>query len=117
VLLQMSRARADEEEYWHSSKFRAFTFDDEDDELSQVGAEPPPRPALWGRSPTLVCAQTVFFPQLKESKRAVNSLRDIVDDDDDDLEKVSWSGEPVGSKCGVLRAGPGAGQLASPITH
>ncbi|NWI50032.1 SPE39 protein, partial [Calyptomena viridis] len=65
----MSRARADEEEYWHSSKFRAFTFDDEDDELSQ----------------------------LKESKRAVNSLRDIVDDDDDDLERVSWSGEPVGS--------------------
>uniref|UniRef100_A0A8C4J4X8 Spermatogenesis-defective protein 39 homolog n=1 Tax=Dromaius novaehollandiae TaxID=8790 RepID=A0A8C4J4X8_DRONO len=60
---------ADEEEYWHSSKFRAFTFDDEDDELSQ----------------------------LKESKRAVNSLRDIVDDDDDDLERVSWSGEPVGS--------------------
>ncbi|XP_010151693.1 PREDICTED: spermatogenesis-defective protein 39 homolog, partial [Eurypyga helias] len=60
-----------EEEYWHSSKFRAFTFDDEDDELSQ----------------------------LKESKRAVNSLRDIVDDDDDDddLERVSWSGEPVGS--------------------
>ncbi|XP_062351205.1 spermatogenesis-defective protein 39 homolog isoform X2 [Cinclus cinclus] len=66
----MSRVRADEEEYWHSSKFRAFTFDDEDDELSQ----------------------------LKESKRAVNSLRDIVDDDDDDdLERVSWSGEPVGS--------------------
>ncbi|NXN06533.1 SPE39 protein, partial [Indicator maculatus] len=65
----MSWARADEEEYWHSSKFRAFTFDDEDDELSQ----------------------------LKESKRAVNSLRDIVDDDDDDLERVSWSGEPVGS--------------------
>ncbi|XP_054683023.1 spermatogenesis-defective protein 39 homolog isoform X3 [Grus americana] len=66
----MSRARADEEEYWHSSKFRAFTFDDDDDELSQ----------------------------LKESKRAVNSLRDIVDDDDDDdLERVSWSGEPVGS--------------------
>ncbi|NWY43083.1 SPE39 protein, partial [Sylvia atricapilla] len=65
----MSRVRADEEEYWHSSKFRAFTFDDEDDELSQ----------------------------LKESKRTVNSLRDIVDDDDDDLERVSWSGEPVGS--------------------
>ncbi|NXO73945.1 SPE39 protein, partial [Phainopepla nitens] len=65
----MSRVRADEEEYWHSSKFRAFTFDDEDDELSQ----------------------------LKESKRAVNSLRDIVDDDDDELERVSWSGEPVGS--------------------
>lgn len=37
--------------------------------------------------------------QLKESKRAVNSLRDFVDDDDDDdLERVSWSGEPVGSE-------------------
>ncbi|NWS42985.1 SPE39 protein, partial [Probosciger aterrimus] len=61
----MSRARADEEEYWHSSKFRAFTFDDEDDELSQV----------------------------QESKQAVNSLRDIFFFDDDDLERVSWSGE------------------------
>ncbi|XP_044518046.1 spermatogenesis-defective protein 39 homolog [Gracilinanus agilis] len=65
----MNRTKVDEEEYWHSSKFKAFTFDDDDDELSQ----------------------------LKESKRAVNSLRDIVDDDDDDLERVSWSGEPVGS--------------------
>lgn len=48
--LQMSRARADEEEYWHSSKFRAFTFDDEDDELSQVGSDPgsagAPRPGV-----------------------------------------------------------------------
>uniref|UniRef100_A0A8C0JIC0 Spermatogenesis-defective protein 39 homolog n=1 Tax=Canis lupus dingo TaxID=286419 RepID=A0A8C0JIC0_CANLU len=67
----MNRTKGDEEEYWNSSKFKAFTFDDEDDELSQ----------------------------LKESKRAVNSLRDFVDDeDDDDLERVSWSGEPVGSK-------------------
>ncbi|XP_038624245.1 spermatogenesis-defective protein 39 homolog isoform X2 [Tachyglossus aculeatus] len=64
----MNRMKVDEEEYWQSSKFKAFTFDDEDDELSQ----------------------------LKESKRAVNSLRDFVDDDDDDLEKVSWSGDPVG---------------------
>uniref|UniRef100_F7B0G8 Spermatogenesis-defective protein 39 homolog n=1 Tax=Ornithorhynchus anatinus TaxID=9258 RepID=F7B0G8_ORNAN len=68
-LPQMNRMKVDEEEYWQSSKFKAFTFDDEDDELSQ----------------------------LKESKRAVNSLRDFVDDDDDDLEKVSWSGDPVGS--------------------
>ncbi|XP_063649878.1 spermatogenesis-defective protein 39 homolog isoform X7 [Pan troglodytes] len=67
----MNRTKGDEEEYWNSSKFKAFTFDDEDDELSQ----------------------------LKESKRAVNSLRDFVDDDDDDdLERVSWSGEPVGSR-------------------
>ncbi|KAK1339397.1 hypothetical protein QTO34_020080 [Cnephaeus nilssonii] len=66
----MNRTKVDEEEYWNSSKFKAFTFDDEDDELSQ----------------------------LKESKRAVNSLRDFVDDDDDDdLERVSWTGEPVGS--------------------
>uniref|UniRef100_A0A8D2LP63 Spermatogenesis-defective protein 39 homolog n=1 Tax=Varanus komodoensis TaxID=61221 RepID=A0A8D2LP63_VARKO len=64
----MNRMKIDEEEYWHSSKCKAFTFDDEDDELSQ----------------------------LKESKRTVNSLRDIVDDDDE-LEKFSWSGEPVGS--------------------
>ncbi|XP_053234356.1 spermatogenesis-defective protein 39 homolog isoform X3 [Podarcis raffonei] len=65
---KMNRIKVDEEEYWHSSKCKAFTFDDEDDELFQ----------------------------LKESKRTVNSLRDIVDDDDD-LEKFSWSGEPVGS--------------------
>ncbi|EHB04786.1 hypothetical protein GW7_03497 [Heterocephalus glaber] len=66
----MNWTKGDEEEYWNSSMFKAFTFDDEDDELSQ----------------------------LKESKRAVNSLRDFVDDDDDDeLERVSWSGEPVGS--------------------
>uniref|UniRef100_A0A8D2LPC3 Spermatogenesis-defective protein 39 homolog n=1 Tax=Varanus komodoensis TaxID=61221 RepID=A0A8D2LPC3_VARKO len=65
----MNRMKIDEEEYWHSSKCKAFTFDDEDDELSQ----------------------------LKESKRTVNSLRDIVDDDDE-LEKFSWSGEPVGRR-------------------
>lgn len=35
--LQMNRTKVDEEEYWNSSKFKAFTFDDEDDELSQVG--------------------------------------------------------------------------------
>lgn len=33
----MNRTKGDEEEYWNSSKFKAFTFDDEDDELSQVG--------------------------------------------------------------------------------
>ncbi|KAM6992798.1 spermatogenesis-defective protein 39 homolog isoform 1-T1 [Tautogolabrus adspersus] len=67
----MMKSKADEEEYWNSSKFKAFTFDDEDDE----------------------------FSGLKESKRAVNSIRPLVeeDDDDDDVEKVSWSGEPVGS--------------------
>lgn len=38
--------------------------------------------------------------QLKESKQAVNSIRRLVeeDDDEDEVEKVSWSGEPVGSK-------------------
>ncbi|KAG5857679.1 spermatogenesis-defective protein 39 homolog [Anguilla anguilla] len=66
----MIRSKPDEEEYWNSSKFSAFTFDDEDDE----------------------------FSSLKESKRAVNSIRLLDDDDDEDeVEKVSWSGEPVGS--------------------
>ncbi|XP_074541192.1 spermatogenesis-defective protein 39 homolog [Halichoeres trimaculatus] len=66
----MTKSRADEEDYWHGSKFKAFTFDDEDDE----------------------------FSRLKESKRAVNSIRLVEEDDDeDDVEKVSWSGEPVGS--------------------
>uniref|UniRef100_A0A3Q1GJ69 Spermatogenesis-defective protein 39 homolog n=1 Tax=Acanthochromis polyacanthus TaxID=80966 RepID=A0A3Q1GJ69_9TELE len=67
----MTKSKADEEEYWNSSKFKAFTFDDEDDELIR----------------------------LKESRQAVNSIRPLVDEDDDedDVEKVSWSGEPVGS--------------------
>ncbi|XP_068454887.1 spermatogenesis-defective protein 39 homolog isoform X3 [Clinocottus analis] len=69
----MMKSKADEEDYWNSSKFKAFTFDDEDDE----------------------------FSRLKESKRAVNSIRSLVEEDDDDeeVEKVSWSGEPVGSIC------------------
>lgn len=63
-------SKADEDEYWNTSKFKPFIFDDEDDE----------------------------FSRLKESKRAVNSIRlGEEDDDDDDVEKVSWSGEPVGS--------------------
>ncbi|XP_037541601.1 spermatogenesis-defective protein 39 homolog [Nematolebias whitei] len=66
----MMKSKADEEDYWNSSKFKAFTFDDEDDE----------------------------FSRLKESRQAVNSIRQLVDDDDEDeVEKVSWSGEPVGS--------------------
>ncbi|KAL2082254.1 hypothetical protein ACEWY4_022072 [Coilia grayii] len=65
----MNRGKTDEDEYWNSSKFRAFTFDDEED-----------------------------ISKLKESKKAVNSIRSLVDDDeDDDVEKVSWSGEPIGS--------------------
>lgn len=37
--------------------------------------------------------------QLKESKRAVNSIGRLVEDDDpEDVEKVNWSGEPVGSE-------------------
>lgn len=31
--------KVDEEDYWNSSKFRAFTFDDEDDEFSRVRAK------------------------------------------------------------------------------
>ncbi|XP_061901233.1 spermatogenesis-defective protein 39 homolog [Entelurus aequoreus] len=62
------KSRADEEDYWNNSKCKAFTFDDEEDELGK----------------------------LKESKQTVNSIR-LVDEDDDDVEKVNWSGEPVGS--------------------
>uniref|UniRef100_UPI003AB00584 spermatogenesis-defective protein 39 homolog isoform X4 n=1 Tax=Centroberyx gerrardi TaxID=166262 RepID=UPI003AB00584 len=67
----MMKSKADEEDYWNSSKFKAFTFDDEDDE----------------------------FTRLKESKQAVNSIRSLVEEeeDEDDVEKVSWSGEPIGS--------------------
>lgn len=66
----MSRSKAEEEDYWNSSKFKAFTFDDdEDDDLSK----------------------------LKESRLAVNSIRLTEDDNEDDVEKVNWSGEPVGS--------------------
>uniref|UniRef100_A0AAR2LZE5 Spermatogenesis-defective protein 39 homolog n=1 Tax=Pygocentrus nattereri TaxID=42514 RepID=A0AAR2LZE5_PYGNA len=65
----MTRPKPEDDEYWNSSKFSAFTFDDEDDE----------------------------FTKMKESKRAVNSMLVDDDDDDDDVEKVSWSGEPIGS--------------------
>ncbi|XP_055041911.2 spermatogenesis-defective protein 39 homolog isoform X2 [Misgurnus anguillicaudatus] len=66
----MTRAKPEDDEYWTRSKLKAFTFDDEDDK----------------------------FSQLKESKRAVNSIFDEDDDDDeDDVERVNWSGEPVGS--------------------
>ncbi|XP_077409727.1 spermatogenesis-defective protein 39 homolog isoform X2 [Vanacampus margaritifer] len=63
----MMKSRTDEEDYWNTSKFKAFTFDDEDDEL-------------------------------KESKAAVKNLPQLLDEDEpDEVEKVSWSGEPVGS--------------------
>lgn len=70
-----------------------------------------------GQEGSAKCQTTLLYVplQLKESKRAVNSLRDFVDDDDDDdLERVSWTGEPVGSKLkepyegflSVMKAGP-----------
>lgn len=31
----MMKSRGDEEEYWNTSKFKAFTFDDDDDEVRQ----------------------------------------------------------------------------------
>lgn len=66
----MSRLKGDEEDYWHASKCKAFTFDDEDED---------------------------GLSQLKESKRAVNSIKAFVDEDDEEWEKFTWSGEPVGS--------------------
>lgn len=32
----MNRGKADEDEYWNSSKFKAFTFDDDDDDFTKV---------------------------------------------------------------------------------
>uniref|UniRef100_A0A672FI92 Spermatogenesis-defective protein 39 homolog n=1 Tax=Salarias fasciatus TaxID=181472 RepID=A0A672FI92_SALFA len=69
--------KSEEDEYWNSSKFRAFTFDDEDDE----------------------------FSRLKESRQAIRRLAEE-DEDEDEVEKVSWSGEPIGSK-DPGRASPG----------
>ncbi|KAJ3613558.1 hypothetical protein NHX12_019805 [Muraenolepis orangiensis] len=69
--VQMSKSKAEEDEYWNNSSYtKAFTFDDEDND----------------------------YTQLKESKKAVNSITALVDEEEDeDVEKVSWSGEPVGS--------------------
>jgi len=38
--------------------------------------------------------------QLEESKRTVNSIRRLVEEDEgeEEVEKVSWNGEPVGCK-------------------
>ncbi|XP_028996666.1 spermatogenesis-defective protein 39 homolog [Betta splendens] len=67
----MMKSRTEEEDFWNSTKFKPFTFDDDDD----------------------------GFSKLKESKQAVNNIRSLVDEEEDegDVEKVSWSGEPVGS--------------------
>ncbi|KAK7921807.1 hypothetical protein WMY93_008709 [Mugilogobius chulae] len=65
----MHRSKVEEEDYWNSSQFKAFAFDDEEDD----------------------------FTKLKESRLAVNSIKLTDDDDDEDVEKVNWSGEPVGS--------------------
>lgn len=91
----MIKSKGDEDEYWNSSKFKAFTFDDDDDEFSKVRHEPL---NIW--LPLQHLGINMFVYQLKESKQAVNSIRRLVeeDDDEDDVEKVSWSGEPVGSE-------------------
>lgn len=88
------KSKADEEDYWNSSKFKAFTFDDEDDEFSRV------RPTYINTHTCTAELPLTCVSQLKESKRAVNSIRYLVEEDDDEeeVEKVSWSGEPVGSK-------------------
>ncbi|KAM9293962.1 spermatogenesis-defective protein 39 homolog [Gastrophryne carolinensis] len=65
----MSRGKEDED-YWNTTKCKAFTFDDHDED---------------------------GLSQLKESKRAVNSLKAFVEDDDEEWERFTWSGEPVGS--------------------
>lgn len=113
------KSRTDEEDFWNSTKFKPFTFDDDDDGFSRVRAEPRPHAGLChmrllvqcpvcsltgpyitfcGSAPDPTWSVCVF--QLKESKQAVNNIRSLVDEEEDegDVEKVSWSGEPVGSK-------------------
>ena len=76
LFLHMNRTKGDEEEYWNSSKFKAFTFDDEDDELSQVG--------FCEHSPKFSPLSTVYpFPcilgnlsQLGSAVLSVTSLQD-----------------------------------------
>ncbi|XP_061610745.1 spermatogenesis-defective protein 39 homolog isoform X2 [Phyllopteryx taeniolatus] len=63
----MMKSRSDEEEYWNASKFKAFTFDDEDDDLRES----------------------------KSAFESLAQLPD--EDERDHVEEVSWSGEPVGS--------------------
>ncbi|XP_069772151.1 spermatogenesis-defective protein 39 homolog isoform X2 [Narcine bancroftii] len=65
----MSRSKNEEDDYWNNTKCKAFLFDDDVDK----------------------------YVKLKESKQAVNSLHGFADDDDSDDERVTWSGEPVGS--------------------
>lgn len=51
----------------------------------------------FGLQETYMSSDTSYC-QFKESKRAVNSIGRLVEEDDEDVEKVSWSGEPVGSE-------------------
>ncbi|XP_073443368.1 spermatogenesis-defective protein 39 homolog isoform X4 [Dendrobates tinctorius] len=53
----------------------------------------PLSPPHMGQFPCLF----LLLRQLKESKRAVNSIKAFVDEDDEEWEKFTWSGEPVGS--------------------
>ncbi|XP_061669024.1 spermatogenesis-defective protein 39 homolog isoform X2 [Syngnathoides biaculeatus] len=77
----MMKSRSDEEEYWNASKFQAFTFDDEDDELRE---------------------SKLAFESLAQLPDG---------DDRDHVEEVSWSGEPVGSiSRSVREAAAAAGQ-------
>ena len=74
--LQMNRTKGDEEEYWNSSKFKAFTFDDEDDELSQVGFR---EQLLKFSSPSTVYAFPCILSNLSSLGSAVLSVRSLED--------------------------------------
>ncbi|CAG6016249.1 unnamed protein product [Menidia menidia] len=54
------KSKADEEDYWNSSKFRAFTFDDEDDEFSRMlrkHRRKPPEDFPRGFNPVRLCVK------------------------------------------------------------
>ncbi|PWA28300.1 hypothetical protein CCH79_00019024, partial [Gambusia affinis] len=96
----MMKSKADEEDYWNSSKYNAFTFDDADDELSAVRPEPEPesKRARTGSGSVYGTKTETKLLKLKETKKAVNRIGPLLaEDGEEDWERVSWSGEPVGS--------------------
>ncbi|XP_040268305.1 spermatogenesis-defective protein 39 homolog [Bufo bufo] len=90
----MSRLKGDEEDYWHGSKCKAFTFEDEDEDgLSQVddsfpraiaplgqlpeSSPPPPPPPPLGQLPESMLVITAVLIFLKRTLRSDILFREL----------------------------------------